>query len=235
MKRCISLALAIVMSAFGVAAQQAPAPSVQAKVAEFKQLLAANQQARRQYQWLETSQLAYNGVVKTTKVSDCQYSGAVPKPQCTEITLQQAPLEGGFVRRKIEEKKGAELKVYMDSVRTLIGEYVPLNQEMVDKAYQSGNVLFSTDPAAGTNRLIITNYKQKGDTVTVIWNAGTMKLSWVKFSTWLNTPKAPVTASVQFSLLPNGVFYAYRKNVSAPAAGVSVTITASDFTEGIKP
>lgn len=236
MKRLCMLALAVALLTLNVAAQQGVAvQSMQERIAEFKQLLAANQQARRQYQWLETSQIAYQGVVKTTKISDCQFSGPSPKPVCTEINLQQAPLSGGFIRRKLEEKKTAELKTYLDSVQTLMAEYVPLNPELVDKAYQSGNVLVSADPAAGTNRLIITNYRQKGDTVTIIWNAGTKKLTWVKVSTWLNTPKAPVTLSVQFNLLPNGVFYAYRKTLNAAAANVSVTVTSADFSEAIKP
>jgi len=210
-------------------------PPMQQKVAEFKQLLAANQQARRSFTWLETTQIAYEGVVKTTKLSDCMYSGPSPKPVCTELSLQQAPLSGGFIRRRIEEKKAGELKAYMDSVRTLLAEYVPLSSEMIEKAYQSGNVLYSQDPAAGTDRLIVTNYKQKGDTVTIIWNAGTKKLTWVRLGTWLGSASAPVQVGVQFNVLPNGVFYAYRKTLNVPAKNVSVTVTASDFSEAIKP
>jgi hypothetical protein len=232
MNRTLVVALALVSLASGAGAQ---APAMQQKVAEFKQMLAANQQARRAFTWLETTQIAYQGVVKTTKLSDCQFSGPSPKPTCTELSLQQAPLTGGFIRRKIEEKKGAELKAEMDSVRTLVMDYVPLNSEMIEKSYQAGNVLVSEDPVAGTRKLLITSYQQKGDTVTIIWNTATKKLNWVKLSTYLVKPSAPVQATVQFANLPNGVFYAYRKSVSVPASGVVVTVTSSDFAESVKP
>jgi len=233
MKRSGMLALVMMVLVSGVAAQQQAA--MEKKVAEFKQTLAANQQARRQFTWLETTQIAYEGVVKVTKLSDCMYSGPSPKPQCTELSLQQAPLSGGFIRKRIEEKKQGELRTYMDSVRTLMMEYVPLSQELIQKAFQSGNVLYSMDPASGMDKIVITNYLQKGDTVTITWNASTKKLTWVRVATWLNTPKAPVTLGVQFALLPNGVFYAYRKTLNAQAANVGVTVTSSDFSEAIKP
>ena len=233
MKRSGMLALVMMVLVSGVAAQQQAA--MEKKVAEFKQTLAANQQARRQFTWLETTQIAYEGVVKVTKLSDCMYSGPSPKPQCTELSLQQAPLSGGFIRKRIEEKKQGELRTYMDSVRTLMTEYVPLNQELIQKAFQTGNVLYSMDPASGMDKIVITNYLQKGDTVTITWNASTKKLTWVRVATWLNTPKAPVTLGVQFALLPNGVFYAYRKTLNAQAANVGVTVTSSDFSEAIKP
>ena len=227
-----SLLLVLALGSIAAPAQNA---AIQQKVAEFKQVLAANQQARRQYTWLETTQIAYQGVVKSTKLSDCQFTGANPKPTCTELTLQQAPLSGGFIRKHIEEKKLAELKAYMDSVRTLIMEYVPLQSALVDKAYQSGNVLVSADPVAGTNKLILTNYRQAGDTVTIIFNAAMKKLQWVKVGTWLDKKSATIALGVQFANLPNGVFYAYRKNLTAAAAGVAVTVTSSDFAEAIKP
>ena len=226
---------AVLLLALAATATPAQAPAVQQKVAEFKQVLAANQQARRQYTWLETTQIAYQGVVKSTKLSDCQYTGTNPKPVCTELSLQRAPLSGGFIRKHIEEKKLAELKAYMDSVRTLIAEYVPMQSALIDKAYQTGNVLVSADPVAGTDRLVITNYRQAGDTVTIIFNATTKKLQWVKVSSWLDKKSATVALSVQFANLPNGVFYASRKNLTAAAAGVGVTVVSSDFAEAIKP
>ena len=225
----------LLVLALGATALPAQNAAIQKQVAEFKQVLAANQQARRQYTWLETTQIAYQGVVKSTKLSDCQYTGSNPKPTCTELSLQQAPLGGGFVRKHIEEKKEAELKAYMDSVRTLIAEYVPMQGALIDKAYQTGNVLVSAEPVGGTTKLLITNYRQAGDTVTITFNATTKKLQWVKVSTWLDKKSATVALSVQFANLPNGVFYAARKNLTAAAAGVGVTVVSSDFAEAIKP
>jgi hypothetical protein len=40
-----------------------------------------------------------------------------------------------------------------------------------------------------------------------------------------------VTLNVQFSTLPNGVFYAYQKVLIASGGQISVTVTSSDFSE----
>jgi hypothetical protein len=228
MMRRVVIALALAACAAGAGAQQA---SVQQRVADFRQMLAANQQQRRQYTWLETTQIAYQGEVKTTKISDCQYVGPNPQPQCTELSLQQAPLPGGFFRRRIAEQKANELKAYMDSVRTLVLQYVPLHPALIDDAYGHGNVAVAQNPTNGTTRLIISNYRQPGDKVTITVNSVTKRPQHVTIATWLNTPTAVVTLDVSFNSFANGVFYAYQKVVNVKSQSVTVTITSSDFSE----
>jgi hypothetical protein len=224
----IKMMVAGLLLASPLAAQNA---EVQQKVAEFKQMLAQNQQQRRKFTWLETTQVAYQGEVKLTKVADCQYTPEGPKPMCNQLEITQAPLPSGFIRKRIAEKKGAEMKAYMDSVRTLILEYVPPQGAMIEKAYQAGNVAVGVDPEAGTKKLVISNYKQKGDQLVITWNATTKKITWIKLKTWLNDPSEVVTLNVQFSTLPNGVFYAYQKVLIASGGQITVTVTSSDFSE----
>ncbi len=213
-------------------AAQAP----QQQVAEFRQMLAANQAKRRMFTWLETTHVAYQGVIKVTKVTDCQYAGPAPKPTCTEISLQQAPPPSGFLRRRIAEKKEGEMKAYMDTVRTLIAEYVPIAPALVDKAYQGGNVAISVDPSNGTKKMVISNYRMPNDNVTVVFNAATKQLISASISTYTGTAASPVpvTANVTFATLPNGVFYAYQKTLNATGAQITVTITSTDFSEMIQ-
>ncbi len=213
-------------------AAQAP----QQQVAEFRQMLAANQAKRRMFTWLETTHVAYQGVIKVTKVTDCQYSGPSPKPVCTEISLQQAPPPSGFFRRKIAEKKEGEMKAYMDTVRTLLAEYVPIAPALVEKAYQSGNVAISMDPSNGTKKLVISSYRMPNDNLTVVFNAATKQLVSASIATYTGTAAnpVPVTANVTFATLPNGVFYAYQKTLNATGAQITVTITSTDFSEMIQ-
>ena len=49
------------------------------KLAAVKQAAAANQQALRQYRWIENIQVAVNGEVRNSKQMSCQY-GADGKP-----------------------------------------------------------------------------------------------------------------------------------------------------------
>ena len=229
MRRTVFL-LAALSSLTALAASQSP----QDKIAQFRQMLAENQQKRKMFTWLETTQVAYQGTIKMTKVSDCQFMGPAPKPICTELSLQQAALPGGFIRRRVAEEKQAELKAYMDSVRALVATYVPLQPPLIDKAYQSGNVAFSPDPETGVSRIVISNYQQPGDRITITYSPATRQIKRVQLATWLNTPSAVVTADVTFATLPNGVFYAYQKVLNAEAKQVTVTVTSTDFAEMIE-
>ena len=217
-----------------LASLPALAQTPQQKVAAFRQLLAENQAKRRMYTWLETTHIAYQGTIKVTKVSDCQFNGPNPKPECTELSLQQAPLPGGFFRKKIAENKEEELKAYMDSVRTLLAEYVPVMPGLVEQGYQQGNVAVAPDPEAGLTRLIISNYKLPGDKITVTYSPSMKRLMHVKIATYLGKPSGVVTADVTFAALPNGVFYAYQKVLNATAKEVVVTVTATNFAEVVQ-
>ena len=212
------------------------AADAQQKVAEFKQLLAANQQARRAFTWLETTQIAYQGVVKTTKLSDCQYSGPSPKPVCTELSLQQAPLSGGFIRKRIEEKKQAETEGVHGQRADAAGrvraaepgadrEGVPDRERAVLAGSRGGDRPADRHelPAEGRHR---DDHLERRDEEADV-GAARARGSAAR--------AAPVQVAVQFNLLPNGVFYAYRKTLNVPAKSMSVTVTASDFSEAIKP
>ena len=230
----IAKSLAMFALACAVFSAPARAQSPQDKVAAFRQMLAQNQAKRRTYTWLETTHMAYDGTIKMTKVSDCQYQGSNPRPTCTEMSLQQAPPPSGFLRRRIAERKGEELRAYMDTVKTLVASYVPVNGELVRKAYESGNVLMSQDPSTGTDKLIVTNYKQMGDTITIVYRASTKAIVSVALSTYVGQASAPVTANITFATLPSGVFYAYQKTLNVRQKGVTITVTATDFSELIQ-
>ena len=228
----IAAAMAAVAAIGG--AHTAPAQTPEQKVTAFRQLLAENQAKRRMFTWLETTHVAYEGIVKMTKVSDCQFPLAGRIPMCNELSLEQAPPPSGFIRRRIAEKKADEMKAYMDTVKTLVAGYVPLNTELVRKAYESGNVAVSPDPSTGADRLIITSYKQPNDTVKIVYRAATKSIIAVDLSTYVGTPSAPVTAQITFATLPNGVFYAYQKTLKVPSQSLVITVTSTDFSELIQ-
>lgn len=223
------------MFALPAATGHAQEPSPQQRIAAFKAALAKNQAELRQYTWLETTQIALNGEVKQTRMSDCRYAGG-SKPQCTQVgPAPEEPKVRGPLRKRMVEKKVEELKDYMDSVKTLITQYVPPEGERIQKAFQGGNVSISPNPAAGTTRITVNNYAKQGDAVTFTIHPTTNQVKNVSINTWLNDPKAKVTLAVQFSTLPNGVSYAYQKVVNATAKGVTVTVTSSDFAEPLQP
>ena len=228
--RRASVALLVPLVAVAVTAQaQQPSPQ-QEKVAAFKQAQAANTAALKKYAWQETTQLALKGDVKSTTTSNCQYGAASGKPACTPAGPPPPQKEeGGRLKERVVEKKTDEMKAYMDSVKTLIGMYVPPSSEKIEAAMKSGNLSITPDPATGNNRFTITNYAQKGDALNITVNPTTHLIQAVNVDTWLNDPSAKVTLAVTYATLPGGASYAAQKVINATAKSITVTVTSSNF------
>lgn len=232
MTRTIHLAAMFsVVTAAGLFAPrvQAQDPTVAQKVAAVKAGIAANQAALRKYTWLQTTTMALKGEVKSTDVSQCQYQGAAPKPVCTQISSTKAPPpKGGPLVKHEVEKKTAEMKVYMDSVKTLVESYVPPQAALLDKAANSGNVSVAKNPSDGTTKVVISNYLQQKDAVTLVVDA-TGKLGSAAINTWLNDPSHAVTVQVTFIALPDGTRYASPKVLNVAEKEVTVTTTTTNY------
>ena len=202
----------------------------QQEVEAIKAAMGQNAAAQRNYTWVQTTQMAYKGDVKSTTTSACQYVAGAQKPQCTQ-TSAPPPEEKqrGPVRRSVKDSKVDDLKTYMDSVKTLVGQYVPPQKDLIQAAQGRGDVATAPNPANGTLALTVNNYLQKGDAVIITVNQATHQVSHMTVNTWLNDPSATVTLDVGFTTLPNGVSFASTKTLTATAKEVVVTITDADF------
>jgi hypothetical protein len=214
----------------GAVSVRAQAPDMQQKVAAIKQSVAENAMAMRKYQWLESTTIAYNGEVKNTIVNSCNYSAPGPKPTCTEISSTPAEKpSGGPLKKKMIENKIAEMKAYMDSVKMLLVEYVPPQGEKIQAAMAQGNVAVAPNPSAGAVSLVISNYYQAGDKVTMIFGDPSKQIRAVNISTYVGQPSSVVTVSVTFAKLGDGTRYAQKKVLSAASQGITVTTISTGF------
>jgi hypothetical protein len=229
-RRFLSSVAAMAMAAGVARAQQ---PDMQAKVAAFKQQVSENMAALHKYQWLQTTTVALKGEVKQTQVASCSYQGP-GKPVCTEVssTPSEAPHGGPMMKHAIE-KKIAEMKAYMDSVKTLVGMYVPPNAEKIEAARASGNIAVSQNPMTNTTSILISNYAEQGDKLTVAISDATKKVSALNVDTWLGAPSGVVSLAVTFATLGDGTNYAAKKVLNATANDIVVTITDEQF--ALKP
>jgi hypothetical protein len=195
-----------------------------------------NAAAQRNYTWMETSQVAYKGEVKSTTTSSCQYVAGSKQPKCTVTSAPpEEKKQRGPVRRSIKDSKVEGMKEYMDSVKTLVGEYVPTKSELIQAAQGRGDIATAPNPADGTLKLTISNYLQKGDAVIITINQATHQVAHVAVNTWLNDPSATVTLDVAFTTLPNGVSFASTKTLTATAKEIVVTITDANFALAVAP
>jgi len=220
--------------ALGLATAAHAQGTVQERVADLKRTLAENAAAQRSYTWIETTELALNGEVKETNSKSCQYVGGGQKPECTQIGAPPQPKKmRGPLRKKIAKDKINDLKAYMDSVQTLVGRYVPPEQDRIQQAQQRGDVAVAPNPSNATFKVTVTNYLQPGDAVAVVVHDEDHHLATMAISTWLNDPSAKVSLDVSFTTLATGVSFPVKKVLTASAKGVVVTITSSNFAKAV--
>jgi hypothetical protein len=230
---CLALiAAAFVMSYPGGVPAQGDS-AMQEKLAVIKQAAAANQQTLHQYSWLETTQIALKGEVKSTTQDQCVYrsDGKVQKTPVSQPQQQQQQESGrrrrGRIKEEIVEKKKDEMKDYMQQVKGLIVQYVPPDPKRMQQAFQSGNV--SVNPSPGMISLVFKDYVQPGDSMTLAVDENTKKLSSLKVNSYLGEAKDAVTLSVQFALLPDGTSYPAQEVAVAAAKNIQVTVTNSNY------
>lgn len=227
----IAIAVLGMIGSAGVLAQQPGggfmAGLIKQKLEAAKQAAAANREALRQYSWSETIKVSLNGELKTTKQMSCR-SGADGKPQCTPTDpAQPAPQAHGIIGR-IKAEKTEEFADYIRQVKALIATYVPPDSAKMQAAHDAGNVSLSR-PGMGQAAIVFRNYSLQGDSMTLDISAQTHKLSAIAVNSYLNDPGNSVSLSVQFSALPDGTSYPAHQTVNAPAKGLLLDITNSDY------
>jgi hypothetical protein len=221
--KLILIGLAALSAALPLFAQDS---AVQEKLAAVKQSMAANAQKLRQYQWTETTQLTLNGEQKPATQNSCQY-GPDGKVQKTSMGPPPAQPSGGPLKKRMIEKKQAEMKDYMGDVKGVLALYLPPDPQKMEQVKQAGNL--SVNPIPGAINLIFKNYVQPGDQLTLTFDTTAKKVSAVNINTFMSDAKDAVTLLVQMASLPDGTNYAQQTTLNAAAKNLTVTTTNSNY------
>ena len=201
---------------------------LQQKLAAVKQSIAENQQKLHQYQWTETTQLTLKGDAKPPKTSLCQYvpDGTVQK---TPVGAPPPPPSGGRIKQRIIQKKKEEMQDYMGQVKSLLAKYVPPDPQKMQQAFQAGNASLNPNPGAQAVGIVLKNYAQSGDEMTLSFDTATKKVSSLNVNTYLDDPKDIVTLAVKTASLPDGTNYVQQTVLDATAKKLQVTTTNSNY------
>jgi hypothetical protein len=180
-------------------------PELQQRLAEVKQAMAQNKQALAQYTWVEQVTISLKGEQKKQEHFQVRL-GPDGKPQKTSLDAPAQPQEsGGRLKKRIVEKKKEEYADYADQMKALAQQYVPPDKDMLQQAYQQGNITMG--PAAGSPnavQLVIKNYLKQGDSMTLIFDKAQKQLLGIQIASYMDDPKDAMNLTVQFSKLPNG-------------------------------
>jgi hypothetical protein len=223
------VAMALAISSF--AQMGGGSPELQQKFQALKQASAANKQRLMQYQWVETTVLAYKGEDKPPKQDLCRYgpNGQVQKVPIGQQQQQQDSGRHGRLKEHVVEKKTEEMQDYMQQVKSVISLYVPPDAQRMQKAFQAHNV--SIVPGGGATQLVFKNYAQPGDQMTIAFDTATKKIQSLDVNSYVGDPKDSFTMAAQFASLPDGTNYVSQTVLNAPSKDVKVTTTNSQYSK----
>jgi len=213
----------IVLAAVSTIAQSG---DLQEKLAAVKRAAVENKRRLMQYQWTETAQLALKGDEKPPTQYLCQY-GPDGQIQKTPIGPPAEQPSSGRMKQRIIEKKKAEMKDYMQDVKSLLAMYVPPDPDRMQQAYQAGNASLSA--ISGAINLTFTNYAQPGDKMVLTFDTTARKITALHVNTFMGEAKDAVSLSVQMGSLPDGTNYPQQTVVTASAKQLTVTTTNSNY------
>ena len=204
---------------------------LQQKVAAIKESMAQNKASLKTYLWVETTEISLKGDVKKREQKECRYGpdGEVQKtaiggsPEQKEEKRGRRGRRGGRLKKKIVEKKVAELKDYGDRFGSLIRHYAPPDPDRLKAAVQSGNA--SLDRAAGT--LTFRNYYKEGDQLSLIFDPAAQKLRTYTVKTYLDGQEDRVNVNVNFSSLQDGTNYIGETLLESTGKKLGIKITNS--------
>jgi hypothetical protein len=231
MKRTLISALCTLFAGCLIPAQPGPAQEmtqlIQQKVGALKQSVAMNQQALRQYSWIQNTQLSLKGEVKSTKIENCRYGpdGAVQKTQLSEPPEQK---KKRGLRGKIVEKKTEEMKDYMERAVSLIERYVPPSPDKLQAVVAAGKTGLS-QAGPGAIQLQFKDYVKSGDALTFTLDTAAKTIRQANVDTWLDDETDKVSLRVDFQTLPDGTNYAASKVLNVEAKKIVVNITAANY------
>jgi hypothetical protein len=209
-------------------------PELQQKVAEIKQAAAMNKQALAQYTWVEQDTIILKGEQKKQEHFQVR-RGPDGKPQKTPLDHpgQASSCGGGRhgrLKQHVDEKKKEEYKEYADQIKSLIQQYVPPDRDMLQRAFQQGNITLGPQQGSpGQYRLVISNYLKAGDNMTLVIDKAQKNLSSISIASYLNDPKDAVKVSVQFIAIPGGPHHVSAETINGISKQLTITVQNSNY------
>lgn len=209
-------------------------PDLQQKVAEVKQAAATNKQALAQYTWVEQVTISLKGEQKKQEHFQVRL-GSDGKPQKQSLDPPQQPAAGaggggGRLKEHVVEKKKEEYKDYADSMKSLIEQYVPPEKDLLEQAFQKGNITVGPQAGAqGQYRLAISNYIKQGDSMTLVFDKAQKGLVSVSITSYLDDPKDAVNANVQFTSIPGGPSHVSALTLNGVSKQLTIAIANSNY------
>ena len=220
--------LALVVVCPGIAAAQAPQPSVQERVAILKGTFAASQANLRQYEWIETTLVSLNGEEKSRKQQRCYY-GADGVLQKVLVDASPPPAAKPGLRGRIIANKTAELTDYMKSAVSLVKSYLPPDPAKIQASQNAGKVSIQVLDPGKRAQVNFHDYQKPGDNLAVVINLANNVVAGIGVSSYLDSPTDVVTLDAKMGQLNDGTIYTSDTTLNAAAKNLTVTVQNTGY------
>jgi hypothetical protein len=209
-------------------------PQVQQRLAAIKESSAQNKQALAQYTWQEQDTISIKGEVKKQESYQVRI-GPDGKPQKMPLTSPQPAQSSesggrhGRLKEKIVENKKEEFKEYADNIGALAHSYAQPDPQLLEQAFQKGNVTIKPGDASNQASLFIANYLKPNDSVAFTFDSASKSLMALQISSYMDSPSDAVTIAIQFSKLPDGTNHISTMNVDGVSKKLVVAVQNSNY------
>ena len=220
--------LALVLVCPGIAAAQAPQPSVQERVAILKGTFAASQANLRQYEWIETTVVSLNGEEKSRKQQRCYY-GADGVLQKVLVEASPPPPTKPGLRGRIIANKTAELTDYMKSAVSLVKSYLPPDPAKIQASQSAGKVNIQVLDPGKRAQVNFHDYQKPGDNLAIVINLADNVVAGIGVSSYLDSPTDVVTLDAKMGQLNDGTLYTSDSTLNAAAKNLTVTVQNTGY------
>jgi hypothetical protein len=222
----------LALSAFVVLGLKAQNPEMQQRITEVKDSMEVNKMLLAQYTWMEQDIISIKGEEKKEELYNVQL-GPDGKPQKTPVdpsSVSDDDRKRRGLRGRIIEKKIDEYTEYGNEIKSLVQQYVPPEREMLQQAYQQGNVMIGPmGGAPGEYRLVISNYVKQGDSMTLVMNKAQKALVSLSITTYLSDPSDAVKVNVQFSGLPGGPNHVATETIDGVSKKLTIVVQNTNY------
>ena len=209
-----------------VPAAWAQGPEMLRRLVEVKEAMAMNKQLLAQYTWMEQNVVSIRGEQRKEELFNVRL-GPDGRPQKTAVdpgSFSDSDRQRRGLRARIIERKTEEYKEYGEQIKSLVQQYVPPERDMLERAYQQGNVMIGPVGVPGEYRLVISNYVKPGDNMTLVMNKAQKALTSLSISTYLTDPSDAVKVNVKFTKLPGGPSHVATETINGVSKQLTIAV-----------
>jgi hypothetical protein len=212
----------------GVKAQNS---ELRQRLADLQQAAALNRQMLGKYTWLQQVTISVKGEQKKQGHFRVQLgpNGQLQKTSLDALSPSESSGREGRLKKHFIQKKKEEYEEYANQIKSLIEQYVPPDREMLQQAFDRGNVMVGRTGSPGEYRIVIANYIKQGDNVDLIIDKAEKDLANLSIVTYLSDATDAVNVLVQFSRLPDGPNHVSTETINGVSKHLTITIENTNY------